>query len=304
MTLLLPRPLGRTLRRIALAAALTLPATPAFAEEAADISGAQRIVSIGGSVTEIMYALGEEGRLVARDSTSGFPDAATALPDVGYMRALSPEGVLSVKPDAILMLDGSGPPEALAVLREAGVPYVAVPETYDRAGILGKIDKVGEAIGASDKAARLSEQVAAELDAAIDEAKARGRAARVLFILSMNGGRILASGTGTAANGIIEMAGATNAMDVFEGYKQINDRGADRRSSRRDPDDQPRRRPHRLRRPSVRQCRAGADAGRPEQAADPDGRPLPDRLRPAHRRCRARPVGGAGRHGPLREARP
>lgn len=232
MTLLSPRPLGRilaiwplgrTLRRIALAAALTLPASPAFAEEAADISGAQRIVSIGGSVTEIVYALGEEGRLVARDSTSGFPQAATELPDVGYMRALSPEGVLSVKPDAILMLEGSGPPEALAVLREAGVPYVSVPETFDRAGILGKIEKVGEAIGAGDKAAKLAEQVGAELDAAVTEAKALGREARVLFILSMNGGRILASGTGTAANGMIELAGATNAMGVFEGYKQIND---------------------------------------------------------------------------------
>nr|WP_186398930.1 ABC transporter substrate-binding protein [Stappia sp. P2PMeth1] len=223
MTLLSLRPGGRALRRIALAAALALPATPAFAEEAADISAAQRIVAIGGSVTEIVYALGEEARLVARDSTSGFPPAAAELPDVGYMRALSPEGVLSVRPDAILMLEGSGPPEALAVLREAGVPYVSVPESFDRAGILGKIDRIGAAIGAGDKAAQLAEEVGAALDEAVAEAAARGREARILFILSMNGGRILASGTGTAANGMIELAGAQNAMGVFEGYKQIND---------------------------------------------------------------------------------
>ena len=57
-----------------------------------------------GAVTEIVYALGAEKRLVARDSTSLYPEAALALPDVGYMRQLSPEGVLSVNPSAILML--------------------------------------------------------------------------------------------------------------------------------------------------------------------------------------------------------
>ncbi|TIT90507.1 MAG: hemin ABC transporter substrate-binding protein, partial [Mesorhizobium sp.] len=53
---------------------------------AAVFSDTSRIASIGGSITEIVYALGEEGHLVARDSTSSFPQAALKLPDVGYMR--------------------------------------------------------------------------------------------------------------------------------------------------------------------------------------------------------------------------
>src|SRR6478752_3765983 len=67
------------------------------AAEAAKID-TSRLVSVGGDVTEIIYALGEENRLIARDSTSIYPEAASKLPDVGYMRALSPEGVLAVKP--------------------------------------------------------------------------------------------------------------------------------------------------------------------------------------------------------------
>ena len=77
---------------------------------------AKNVLSIGGSVTEIVYALGEEDRLIARDSTSVFPVAAEALPDVGYMRALSPEGVLAVSPGLIISEDGAGPPETIAVL--------------------------------------------------------------------------------------------------------------------------------------------------------------------------------------------
>ena len=88
-----------------------------------------RIAAIGGSITEIVYALGEEKQLVARDSTSLYPEAALALPDVGYMRALSPEGVLSVNPTGILALQGSGPKEAVDVLKKASVPFIEVPET-------------------------------------------------------------------------------------------------------------------------------------------------------------------------------
>lgn len=58
-------------------------------------SASERIVSIGGDVTEIVYALGAEQQLIARDSTSLHPQAAAALPDVGYMRQLNAEGILS-----------------------------------------------------------------------------------------------------------------------------------------------------------------------------------------------------------------
>ena len=61
------------------------------------------------SITEIVYALGEEGRLVGRDTTSTYPEAASKMPDVGYMRALSPEGVLSINPTAIIAVEGQRP---------------------------------------------------------------------------------------------------------------------------------------------------------------------------------------------------
>jgi iron complex transport system substrate-binding protein len=82
-----------------------------------------RILSIGGSVTEVIFALGEQGRLVARDTTSSFSAAAKDLPDVGYMRSLSPKGVLSVNPWLILAEEGSGKPETIAVLEAADIPF-------------------------------------------------------------------------------------------------------------------------------------------------------------------------------------
>lgn len=196
----------------------------AHATEAPKID-TSRLVSVGGDVTEIIYALGEEKRLIARDSTSNYPEAAATLPDVGYMRALSPEGILAVNPTAIIAVEGSGPPEALAVLRNASLPFETVPQTYDRDGILKKITVVGSLLGVQDKAKALEGKVAADLDAAIANSEKRPEAERkrVLFILSNQNGKILASGDNTAANGIIKLAGAINAVGSFSGYKPLTD---------------------------------------------------------------------------------
>lgn len=184
-----------------------------------------RLVSVGGDVTEIIYALGEEGRLIARDTTSMYPEAAMKLPDVGYMRALSPEGILAMNPTAIIAVEGSGPPEALNVLKGASVPFETVPNTYDRDGILKKIDRVGSLLAVPDKAKALKEKVGADLDAAIADAGKRPETdrKRILFILSMQGGKIMASGTGTAADGIIKLSGSVNAVGNFPGYKPLTD---------------------------------------------------------------------------------
>lgn len=203
-------------------AALAAPAPRAHSAEG-DLKSAKRVVAIGGSITEIVYALGEQGRLAGRDSTSVYPEAAAALPDIGYMRAISPEGVLAIDPDGILSLEGSGPAEAIDVLRKASVPFVTVPESFDEAGILAKVKAVGEALGVPEKASALTEAVKEDLDRAIAATKSVTERKTVLFVLSMQGGKILASGTGTAADGIIAMAGGINAVREFEGYKPLTD---------------------------------------------------------------------------------
>lgn len=185
---------------------------------------AGRVVSVGGSVTEIVYALGEQHRLVARDTTSAFPPEVTGLPDVGYMRALSPEGLLAVGPDLILAEEGAGPPETIAQLQAAAVPFVTIPDDWSDAGVIAKIYAVGKALGVPRKAETLAAQVQADLAGAARFVAAQsGPKPRVLFILTTQGGRILASGSGTQADGMIRLAGGENVITDFEGYKPLTD---------------------------------------------------------------------------------
>lgn len=169
---------------------------------------ASHVVAIGGAVTEIVYALGEQDRLVARDSTSVYPVEVVGLPDVGYIRQLSPEGVLSVEPDLILAEDGAGPPEAVELLQQAGIPYETIPSGFDQAGLAGKINAVAGALGVSDKAQEVVAALEADLSTLAENNAALSDKKRVLFILSVQGGRIMASGQDTAADEIIRMAGA------------------------------------------------------------------------------------------------
>ncbi|RUU52498.1 hemin ABC transporter substrate-binding protein, partial [Mesorhizobium sp. M2C.T.Ca.TU.009.01.2.1] len=165
----------------------------------------------------------EEGRLVARDSTSSYPEAAAKLPDVGYMRALSPEGVLSVNPSGILALQGSGPKEAVDVLKQSSVPFIEVPDRFNHEGILEKIRIVGKALAVEAKAEKLAAETDAKLTAAEKQTAAIKDRKRVLFVLSTQGGKILAAGGDTAADGIIRLAGAVNAVEGFSGYKGMTD---------------------------------------------------------------------------------
>ncbi|MEL7163955.1 MAG: ABC transporter substrate-binding protein [Pseudomonadota bacterium] len=211
-------------RRSFLSLSLALGVMPARLLAA---GGTQDVISIGGDVTEIIFALGQDHRLLARDTTSTFPAAAQKLPDVGYMRSLSAEGVLSFAPELIVSAEGAGPPEVIDILRAASVEFAEVPTGYDTEAIVRKIETVGAALDVQDRSAKLATETRDALNMALNRAARRDEdKARVMFILSTQGGRILASGTGTGADGIIQMAGGVNAISSFEGYKPLSDEAA------------------------------------------------------------------------------
>lgn len=201
---------------LALLAALLF--SPAMAET-------PRTVVLGGSVAEIVAALGAEGQLVGRDTTSTYPETLLALPDVGYVRALSPEGVLSLTPDLILAEPDAGPPPVIDVLRAAGVSYVTIPGDPTPAGVLDKITATAAALGRDEAGQALADTVQKEVQAAQAAAAAILESGRktVLFVLSLQGGAVMAAGANSSAQGMIELAGAKNAAAGFDGYKPITD---------------------------------------------------------------------------------
>ena len=188
------------------------------------IPDSSRIVSVGGAVTEILYALGLEDRVVAVDTTSIHPPRALAEKrSVGYMRQLSPEGVLGLGPSLVLATEGSGPEETLAVLESAQVPFARVPDRFTGEGVIEKIRLIAKATGVQARGECLVRMVEADLATLATLRKRIEHPIKVLFVLSFMNGRPMAAGRATAAEGIIRLAGAENAVTGYEGYKLIND---------------------------------------------------------------------------------
>ena len=190
--------------------------TPAWAQAPA----AQRLVAVGGAITEVVYALGAEALLVGTDTTSLYPEAATRTPKVGYLRQLSAEGLLSLRPDAIVGAGDAGPATVLEQVKSAGVRVELVPADHSFEEVLRKVVVVGAVTGRQAQAAALAQTLKAtwaQVQTAVAQAPRKPRA---LFILSHNGSPMVA-GTGTAAHALLTLAGAENVVQQFAGYRPL-----------------------------------------------------------------------------------
>ncbi len=196
----------------------------AAAQETARPPDPSRIVSIGGAITEILYALGLQQNIVAVDTTSLYPpDALQTKPNVGYMRQLSAEGVLGLSPTLIFAIEGSGPQATIDILSQARVPFVSVPDRFTGDGIIDKIGIVSRDAGIGPRGACLAEIVRHDMTALATVREQIHQQIKVAFVLSLADNRPMIAGRGTAADGIMTMAGASNAFADVDGYKMVSD---------------------------------------------------------------------------------
>lgn len=180
-----------------------------------------RIITLEGPVTEIVYALGAGDRIIATDSSSTYPEAATQLPQVGYVRQLSAEPVLALDPTLILTTDQAGPPEAVEQLRESGVTVVQFPSAASVEESYALIRNIAAALDLEEKGEELIAKMEADLAEAAALLEQVETTPRVLFIYARGVDTVMGGGLGTGVDVILEMAGAENAITEFEGYQPL-----------------------------------------------------------------------------------
>ncbi|WP_166112751.1 ABC transporter substrate-binding protein [Pseudoalteromonas sp. Z9A5] len=172
----------------------------------------QRIVVSGGSITEIIYALDEQSRIVGVDSTSVFPVAAKQKPQIGYVRKISTEGILSLTPDLVLGEADTGPKKVVTQLQSTGVNMVILSDEDNFLGIENKINHVAELLNVPAKGQALANSLKADRDALHYVLSQSDYKPRVLFILSVRSGQPIVAGAHTSANELINAAGGINIV--------------------------------------------------------------------------------------------
>lgn len=191
------------------------------------VKDTSRIVAIGGDITEILYALKADDKVIAVDSTSQFPaEAAKTKQVIGYMRALSAEGVLATNPTVIIASKDSGPAEVVSLLKASSVPYLEVPDDKSPEGVAEKIRFVASVIGKKEAGETLAGEVEREFAALAEDRAKITKPVRAIFVLAVTNGRATIAGGKTSADAILKLAGAENAAGDVPGYKPLVDEAA------------------------------------------------------------------------------
>lgn len=183
------------------------------------IADSSRVVTLGGVTTEIAWALGAADQVVGFDASSYYPrDIFAKGAPLPYYRMLTAEPVIALEPTLVVGTADAGPAEAIQQIRDAGIPVLLLPTDDGVEAARSRIVTMGTALGHEDEAAAIVATLDADLVAASDLVAGVTGDRTVLFLLLPPGSPMLASGSGSAADAMIGLAGARNALADVPGY--------------------------------------------------------------------------------------
>lgn len=181
-----------------------------------------RLVVIGGSLTEIVFALGRGNAVVGVDQTSVWPPEVKTLPQVGYYKKVSAEGVLSLTPTLVMAYRDSEPASALRQVTQAGTPVTFFERSPPMVALMDNIGAVGRLLGAEGEAESLRRSLDDQIASVARAVAGKKARPRVLFVLNYDPSQAVVAGAGTIAGQLIEMAGGINAAENVSGFKPLN----------------------------------------------------------------------------------
>ncbi|MET3987260.1 ABC transporter substrate-binding protein [Streptomyces sp. PvR034] len=193
-----------------------LPVTvPSADGTSVTVASADRIIPLTGSLNEIVQTLGLGDRVVARDITATFEQAAK-LPVVTRAHDVSAESVLALRPTLVIAETTTGPAEAIQQIRDAGIALLVVAPAKSLADVPKRIEAVAGALGVQDAGARLNQRTTERIDAAREaipaSATGSGKKPRVAFLYLRGTASVyLLGGADSGAGSLLEAAGAVDA---------------------------------------------------------------------------------------------
>lgn len=178
----------------------------------------RRVVSLAPSLTETVYALGLEDRLVGDTDACDFPEDARKKTRVGSGANPSIEMLVALQPDLVLATKAFNRLETVTALANLGIPsYTTDPHNVGE--ILASTERLAEILGASDAARALTAGLRARLGA-LEEKLAGVPPRRVLFVVWHE--PLISVGRRTFIADALRLAGAVSIVDLAEDWPQVS----------------------------------------------------------------------------------
>ncbi|WP_261817716.1 heme/hemin ABC transporter substrate-binding protein [Vibrio gallicus] len=188
---------------------------------ACNANAENRIISVGSSITELMYALDAKEQLVAIDVTSRNFDPQHTLPQVGYHRQLSAEGLMAQNPTHLIGSHEMGPDSTLELLKSAGIKVITVPSGDSEQDLIARIDTIAQITHTQNKATQLKHDLHAKIETL--EHQSLDAQPKAMFAMLSEGRPATIAGSQTTIDKIIRLAGGQNpANKEFSSYKSMS----------------------------------------------------------------------------------
>lgn len=177
-----------------------------------------KIVSLNGTVSEILAALKLEDAIVGTDVTSTYPESLQSKPKLGHNRSINVEGILALQPQKVMALTSDIKPEVVEQLKTAGIDVLLFDREYSIESTRQLIKQIADSVGVQS----IGNQVVNKLDEEVASINIiTTDTPKVLFIYARGSGTMMVAGEGTAMEKMIHLAGGKNAVSGFTDFKPL-----------------------------------------------------------------------------------
>jgi iron complex transport system substrate-binding protein len=179
----------------------------------------RRIVSLAPSITEIIFTLGQQQRLIGVTRYSNYPAEAAALPKVGSYVRLDLERIVALNPDLCIAIKDGNPKETIDRLQSMDIPVFAV-NPHNLESMLQTIQKVGSILNASQRATTLVADMRSRIRKVDDLVAKTAHRPRVFIQIGIS--PIVSAGSDTFINELIVRAGGINVAAGPSAYPHFS----------------------------------------------------------------------------------
>tara|TARA_Y100000590_G_scaffold466809_1_gene643436 strand:+ start:444 stop:1283 length:840 start_codon:yes stop_codon:yes gene_type:complete len=185
-------------------------------------SKSDRLITIGGCVTESVFALGKGDNVLAVDISSTIPGEVKKLPQVGYIRAISSEGILSMMPNYILTTTDMGPSPVIDQIRNSGVTLEIFKSPHSFEEIIDLIYSISSILKTEKEGKVIISQMNLEYNSIKELINNYKYNPKIVFFMNPTAGSYTAAGSDTRADYLIEFIGGINIFSSqFSKYKKV-----------------------------------------------------------------------------------
>lgn len=179
----------------------------------------RRIISLAPSVTETIYALGLQDRLVADTDYCDYPPDAAKKPKVGGTQNPSLEQIAALHPDLVLVTESINRLDTVHSLDNLGISSYSTSEPHTVEEIISSLKKLASVLDAPEAGTSVADDMHHRLDE-LRQKLAASQPARVLFVVWPQ--PLISIGKTTFIADALRNAGAVSIIEAQQGWPQIS----------------------------------------------------------------------------------